>query len=143
MRPAHYTLTHTNIMTKSEMSLPMVPNEGKGEIIIYNPDDSIQLEVRWIKETVWLDRNQMSILFSRDTKTISKHINNALEEELKGVPTVANFAIVQKEGKRYVNRTKELQTKSPLSFKPSAVWGLGRSGLNPLSCLTGTRPQII
>ena len=59
------------------------------------------------QETVWLDRAQMSILFDRDIKTIGKHINTALEEELKGIPTVANFEIVQQEGNRWVKRTKE------------------------------------
>lgn len=74
---------------------------------IYNPDDTIRLEVRLEQETVWLDRTQMSILFGRDKKTIAKHINTALEEELKDVPTVANFEIVQLEGNRWVKRAKE------------------------------------
>ena len=74
---------------------------------IYNPDDTIRLVVRLEQETVWLDRTQMSILFGRDKKTIAKHINTALEEELKDVPTVANFEIVQLEGNRWVKRAKE------------------------------------
>ena len=78
-----------------------------GEVAIYNPDDSIRLEVRLEQETVWLDRTQMSILFDRDKKTIAKHINTALEEELKGIPTVAKFEIVQQEGDRRVKRHKE------------------------------------
>ena len=73
-----------------------------GEVAIYNPDDSIRLEVRLEQETVWLDRTQLSILFDRDKKTIAKHINTALEEELKGIPTVAKFEIVQQEGDRRV-----------------------------------------
>ena len=82
------------------------PNEV-GEVAIYNPNDSIRLEVRLEQETVWLDRAQMSILFDRDKKTIGKHISTALEEELKGIPTVANFEIVQLEGDRWVKRTKD------------------------------------
>ena len=85
----------------------MVDQLEQGVVAIYNPDDSIRLEVRLEQETVWLDRSQMSILFGRDKKTIGKHINNALEEELKDVPTVANFEIVQQEGNRYVKRSKE------------------------------------
>ena len=61
-------------------------------------------EVRLEEETVWLNRNQMSILFGRDVKTIGKHINNALREELQGLATVAKFAIVQNEGGRQVTR---------------------------------------
>lgn len=88
--------------------LPAVPNtEVGGEIVIYNPDDSICLEVRLENETVWLDRNQMTLLFDRDIKTIGKHINSALREELQGLPTVAKFATIQQEGNRWVNRIKE------------------------------------
>jgi hypothetical protein len=79
----------------------------KGEIILYQPDNSIQLEVRMEEDTVWLNRQQMAVLFDRDVKTIGKHINNALSEELHGMSTVANFATVQKEGSRLVSREIE------------------------------------
>ena len=79
----------------------------KGEIILYQPDNSIELEVRMEAETVWLNRQQMAMLFNRDIKTIGKHINNALAEELRGFPTVAKFATVQKEGERVVTRNVE------------------------------------
>jgi len=78
---------------------------GKGEMIIYQPDDSLRLEVRSENGSVWLSRQQMSVLFGRDVKTIGKHINNALKEELQGLPSVANFATVQMEGGREVERT--------------------------------------
>ena len=81
--------------------------DTSSEIILYQPDNNISLEVRLNKETVWLDRQQLADLFDRDVKTIGKHINNALREELKGMATVAKFAIVQNEGGRMVNRTKE------------------------------------
>lgn len=55
-------------------------------------------------EMVWINRQQMAKLFDRDIKTIGKHINNALQEELKDIPTVANFETVQKEGQREVKR---------------------------------------
>ena len=80
---------------------------AKGEIVMYQPDETIRLEVRVEDETVWLNRQQMASLFGRDVKTIGKHINNALKEELVDVPTVANFAIVQQEGGRMVSRTIE------------------------------------
>ena len=51
-------------------------------------------------ETVWLNREQLAKLFDRDVKTIGKHINNALNEELQDVPTVAKFATVQKGDRR-------------------------------------------
>ena len=57
-------------------------------------------------ETVWLNTEQMAKLFDRDYKTIRKHINNALEEELDN-STIAKFATVQKEGDRNVTREIE------------------------------------
>lgn len=58
-------------------------------------------------EEIWITRNQIAELFHRDIKTIGKHINNALKEELKGLPTIAKIATVQKEGNRNVKRTIE------------------------------------
>ena len=53
------------------------------EIVIFETEDrQIKMPVRVKNETVWLNRNQMSELFDRDVKTIGKHINNALKEEL-------------------------------------------------------------
>lgn len=89
-----------------QLTIGQKGNAG-GEVVIYNPNDSIRLEVRLENETVWLNREQLSILFNRDKKTIGKHINNALQEELMGLPTVAKFATVQQEGERWVNRAKE------------------------------------
>ena len=53
-----------------------------GEIVVYQPDEITKLEVRVEGETVWLNRHQLADLFGRDIKTIGKHINNALSEEL-------------------------------------------------------------
>ena len=80
----------------------METDKGKGEIVVYQPDEVTRLEVRVEGETVWLNRHQLADLFGRDVKTIGKHINNALREELRSIPTVANFAIVQQEGARWV-----------------------------------------
>ena len=79
----------------------------KNEIVLYQPNDAIHLEVRMADESVWLNRNQMSVLFGRGVKTIGKHINNALHEELRDMATVANFATVQNEGGRQVTRFVE------------------------------------
>jgi hypothetical protein len=78
--------------------------ENQGEIILYQPDREVKLEVRLENETVWLNRIQLAELFARDVKTIGKHINNALKEELADMATVAKFAIVQNEGGREVMR---------------------------------------
>ena len=80
----------------------------KNEIVIYQSKKLAQhIEVRIDEETVWLNRQQMAQLFGRDVKTIGKHINNALKEELQGLSTVAKFATVQNEGGRLVERQIE------------------------------------
>jgi len=77
------------------------------ELVLFETEDKeVTLSVPIEKETVWLNRNQMAELFGRDVKTIGKHINNALREELDD-STVANFATVQKEGTRDVERIIE------------------------------------
>ncbi len=72
------------------------------EIIIFE-NEEVKLDVSVKDETVWLNVEQMSKLFGRDSKTIRKHIKTAIEEELD-YSTVANFATVQKEGDRDVQR---------------------------------------
>ena len=80
----------------------------QGEIIMYQPDESIRLEVRMEEETVWLNLNQMSLLFGRDKSVISRHIRNVyIEGELLRESTVANFATVHDENGRRVSRNIE------------------------------------
>lgn len=75
---------------------------NKGEVIIYQTSDGeTQLDVKLDNETVWINRQQMSELFDRDIKTIGKHINNALKEELNDIPVVAKFATTATDGKTY------------------------------------------
>lgn len=83
--------------------------EKNNEIVLFETEDrSVTLPVAVQNETVWLNRNQMAVLFDRDVKTIGKHINNALKEELDSEnSTVAKFATVQMEGERQVERNVE------------------------------------
>ena len=71
----------------------------KNEIIIFENQD-VKLEVNMKDETVWLNAEQMAELFGRDSKTIRKHINNALQEECDN-SVVAKFATTAKDGKTY------------------------------------------
>lgn len=71
----------------------------KNEIILFE-NQNVKLEVNMKDETVWLNREQLAILFDRDIKTIGKHINNALNEELDN-SVVAKFATTAKDGKTY------------------------------------------
>ena len=81
----------------------MEPN--KGEIVMYQPDETIRLEVRVENETVWLTQQQMAELFNATKQNISLHINNIYDEgELEQIATVKDYLTVQKEGKRMVKR---------------------------------------
>ena len=71
------------------------------EVILYKDGElELPVEVAPDKETVWLNRNQLAVLFDRDVKTIGKHINNALKEELDS-SVVAKFATTASDGKTY------------------------------------------
>ena len=78
----------------------------KGQFLLYQtPDGESKIEVKLQDDTVWLSLDQMAELFQRNKSTISRHIKNVLEEgELLADSTIANFATVQNEGKRHVER---------------------------------------
>jgi hypothetical protein len=79
------------------------------EIVLYRPNELAEhIEVRFDENTVWLNRQQLTVLFGRDIKTIGKHIGNVFSEgELEKAATVAKFATVQKEGDRSIKRNVE------------------------------------
>lgn len=78
----------------------------KGQFLLYQTTDGeSKIEVKLQDDTVWLSLDQMAELFQRNKSTISRHIKNVLEEgELLADSTIANFATVQNEGKRHVER---------------------------------------
>ena len=72
---------------------------SKGEIVMYQPDETIRLEVRMGEETVWLTQQQMAELFDKDRTVISRHIRNIYkEEELEKGITCAKFAHMGTDG---------------------------------------------
>ena len=68
----------------------------KAELIIYKDSSNtdFQIEVRIENDTVWLNRQQIAVLFDRDIKTIGKHISNAIKEELSNISVIAKFATI-------------------------------------------------
>ena len=77
-------------------------NKNQGEIILYQPDETIKLEVRLENETVWLSINEMSQLFDRDISVIGKHIRNIFKEgELVKESVWAKFAYTASDSKVY------------------------------------------
>lgn len=80
--------------------------QPQSDILIYQTEDGrTRIDVRLVKESVWLSLNQMAALFQRDKSVISRHINNIYKErELSRESTVAKCATVQAEGRRQVSR---------------------------------------
>ncbi len=88
------------------MKLRTLVMEEENKIVIYRTEDnSVQLDVKLDGEMLWLNRQQLATLFGRDYKTISKHINNALKEELAGLEVVAKFANTTPHG-AMINKTQ-------------------------------------
>lgn len=73
--------------------------------IFQGANNEINVEVKFEEDTVWLSQRQMSELFAKDSDTIGLHIKNIYNEgELERIATTEDYSVVQKEGKRYVNR---------------------------------------
>lgn len=82
-----------------------IQNDSKGEIVMYQPDETIRLEVKLEDDTVWLTQQQMSLLFSVKENTITYHIKEIYRtEELEQEGTARKIRVVRKEGNRIVNR---------------------------------------
>lgn len=94
------------------------------EMILYQPDETLKLNVRVENEEVWLNRNQIALLFDRDVKTIGKHINNALKEELDGIPVVANFATTAADGKTYQVEHYNLEMITSVGYRVKSRRGI-------------------
>ena len=102
--------------------------KSKGEIVIYmTKGGKTTLEVKLQQETVWLNLNQMTELFKRDKSVISRHIRNVFKEgELEEKSTVANYATVQTEGLRSVERNIEfynLDVIISVGYRVKSQWG--------------------
>ena len=83
--------------------------EHQGEIILYQPDESVKLEVRLEDETVWLTQAQIAELFGTEVPAISKHIRNIIRNgELEKEATVSKMEIVRLEGSRKVKRVIDI-----------------------------------
>lgn len=81
----------------------------KNEIILYQPNEEIKLEVRLDEETVWLTQAQMAELFETTPQNITMHIRNLYKEgELEVAPTCKDFLQVRTEGNRVVNRLQKI-----------------------------------
>ena len=101
----------------------MGKKEEKGEIVLYQPDGEVRLEVRVENETVWLNRQQLALLFNRDIKTVGKHITNALREECQN-SVVAKFATTADDGKIYQVEHYDLDMILSVGYRVKSANGI-------------------
>ena len=91
-------------MPKDITTTPPTPMQ-QGEIILYQPDETVRLEVRLEDDTVWLTQAQMAELFLATKQNVSLHIKNIYDEgELEEASTVKDYLTVRQEGNRTVRR---------------------------------------
>jgi Virulence protein RhuM family len=97
----------------------------KNEIILYSPNELAEhIEVRIDDETVWLNRQQIAVLFDRDVKTVGKHIANVLQEELAGLPVVAKYATTATDGKIYQTEHYNLDMIISIGYRVKSQRGI-------------------
>lgn len=96
----------------------------KGEIIMYQPDNSIKLEVWLENETVWLTQTQMSQLFNTTKQNVSLHINNIFREgELSKDSVVKDSLTTASDGKRYKIQYYNLDVIISVGYRVKSVQG--------------------
>ena len=112
-------------MELNEHNKQEFPPMHNSSIVIYTTEDNqISLDVKMDGDTMWLNRHQLSRLFDRDIKTIGKHINNALKEELDGLPVIAKFATTATDGKSYMVDHYNLEMITSVGYRVKSKRGV-------------------
>lgn len=105
-------IVNNEVVTDHDDLLPIEVTDVQrfdGEVILYQPDNNIRLEVRIAEDTVWLSQAQMAVLFGTRRQAITKHLKNIFEtQELQRKATSSVLELLRKEGKRFVKRRVEL-----------------------------------
>ena len=110
--------------SKVELEKGIEANSGMGEIILYQPDNSVRLEVRVEDETVWLSQAQMGELFDKDKRTISEHIGNIFKDgELDKISVVRNFRTTAPDGKTYDTNYYNLDVIISVGYRVKSLRG--------------------
>ena len=91
----------------------------ENEIVLYQPNETIRLEVRVYEESVWLTQAQMAVLFGTTTQNITLHIRNIYKEcELQQFSTCKDFLQVREEGGRTMHRNQKFNKNSRIYILP-------------------------
>ena len=97
---------------------------NKGEIVMYQPDETIRLEVRVENETVWLTQQQMAELFQITKQNVSLHVNNIFkEDELTESSVVKESLTTAKDGKRYKTKMYNLDVIISVGYRVKSKRG--------------------
>ena len=102
----------------------LIPAEEKGEIVLYQPDDSVRLEVRLQDDTVWLTQQQMAELFNTTRNNITLHIGNIFKEGELDVNSVRKESLrTALDGKKYRTKFYNLDVIISVGYRviPSVV----------------------
>lgn len=98
--------------------------ETKGEIIMYQPNEEVRLEVRLENDTVWLTQAQMAELFETTKQNISLHTNNIFKEkELERISVVKESLITASDGKSYRTKIYNLDVIISVGYRVKSIRG--------------------
>ncbi len=101
----------------------MKKNEAD-QIVVYQPDETMRLDVRLDGETVWLNQQQMAVLFGRERSVVAKHIRNAFKEgELDPTAVCAKIAQTASDGKVYQVDFYNLDVIISVGYRVKSVRG--------------------
>lgn len=99
-------------------------NTGNNEIVLYQPDETLKLDVQVGDDTVWLSQSQMVELFQTTKQNISLHINNIFKEgELNAISVVKEYLTTASEGKKYRTKYYNLDVIISVGYRVKSLRG--------------------
>ena len=112
--------TESSGENSSQVQMPPVENQ----IIVYQPNETVRLDVRLENETVWLTQEQMALLFGRDQSVIARHVGNIFKEgELDRNSVYAKNAYTASDGKTYQVAFYNLDVVISVGYRVKSVQG--------------------
>lgn len=99
-------------------------NTGNNEIVLYQPDETLKLDVQVGDDTVWLSQSQMVELFQTTKQNISLHINNIFKEgELNAISVVKDYLTTASDGKKYRTKYYNLDVIISVGYRVKSLRG--------------------
>lgn len=99
-------------------------NTGNNEIVLYQPDETLKLDVQVGDDTVWLSQSQMVELFQTTKQNVSLHINNIFKEgELNAISVVKDYLTTASDGKKYRTKYYNLDVIISVGYRVKSLRG--------------------